>query len=212
MTTSAVTLLGDQLDHWARVRPDAPAITFGEQAFTWARWRQRISRLAGALRACGVGSGGRVATLDLNHLATVEVTLAASSLGAATVVGNFRWSPDQVRYVLADSRPAVLFYGAQFADVVKAADAVQAADAQVPRLVAVGGDDDGYEPFLAAGQPGEGTRADPEDVCLILYTSGTTGRPKSLFTKLLEERGGAVRRPSGAGLGARFRTGRAVWS
>jgi acyl-CoA synthetase (AMP-forming)/AMP-acid ligase II len=178
MTTSAVTLLGDQLDHWARVRPDAPAITFGEQAFTWARWRQRISRLAGALRACGVGSGGRVATLDLNHLATVEVTLAASSLGAATVVGNFRWSPDQVRYVLADSRPAVLFYGAQFADVVKAADAVQAADAQVPRLVAVGGDDDGYEPFLAAGQPGEGTRADPEDVCLILYTSGTTGRPK----------------------------------
>ena len=37
-------------------------------------------------------------------------------------------------------------------------------------------------------------------------------RPKSLFTKLLEERGGAVRRPSGAGLGARFRTGRAVWS
>lgn len=174
MTTSAVTLLGDRLDHWARMRPDAAAMTFGEQTLTWAQWRQRISCLAGALRACGVGAGDRVATLDLNHLAAVEVTLAASSLGAATVVANFRWSPDQVRYVLEDSRPVILFYGAQFAGVVTAAGA----DALVPRLVAVGGDGDGYEPFLAAGQPGEGTRADPEDVCLILYTSGTTGRPK----------------------------------
>jgi acyl-CoA synthetase (AMP-forming)/AMP-acid ligase II len=174
MTTSAVTLLGDRLDYWARVRPDAPAMTFGEQTLTWVQWRQRIARLAGALRASGVGAGDRVATFDLNHLATVEVTLAAASLGAATVVANFRWSPDQLRYVLEDSRPVILFYGAQFADVAKAADA----GALVPHLVAVGGEDDGYESFLAAGQPGEGTRAEPEDVCLVLYTSGTTGWPK----------------------------------
>ena len=174
MTTSAVTLLNDRLDHWARMRPDAAAITFGEQTLTWAQWRQRILRLTDALRACGVAAGDRVATLDLNSMATIEVTLAASSLGAATVVANFRWSPDQVRYVLEDSRPVVLFYGAQFADVATAARA----ETLVPRLVAVGGDDDGYEPFLAAGQPDEGTQAKPEDVCLVLYTSGTTGRPK----------------------------------
>ncbi len=174
MTTSAVTGLKGRLDHWARVRPDAAAMTFGGQTLTWAQFRERIMRLTGALRACGVGAGDRVATLDLNHLATVEVTLAASSLGAATVVGNFRWSPDQVRYVLEDSRPAVLFHGAQFTGVATAAGA----GSLVPRLVTVGGDDDGYEPFLAAGQPDEGGNPDPEDVCLILYTSGTTGRPK----------------------------------
>ena len=119
-TLPSATLLRDQLDHWARVRPEAAAMTFGQQTFTWERWRQRILRLTGALRAAGVGVGDRLAVLDLNHLATVELTLAASSLGAATVVVNFRLSPDQVRFVLTDSRPVILFHGSQFAEVADA--------------------------------------------------------------------------------------------
>lgn len=174
MTTPPAGLLSDRLDYWARVRPDAPAMTFGELALTWQQWRERILRLAGALRASGVAAGDRLVVLDLNHLAVVELTLAASRLGAATVVANFRWSPDQVRYVLEDSRPAILFHGVQFAEVVSAAGA----GGLVPRLVAVGGDHDGYEPFLDSGQPDEESRAEPDDVCLVLYTSGTVGRPK----------------------------------
>ncbi len=167
------TALRDRLDHWARVRPDDLAMTFGEQAFTWAQWRQRILRLTGALRDAGVRAGDRVVTLDLNHLATVELKLAASALGAATVPANFRLSPDQIRYILEDSRPAILFYGAQFADVASAAGA----DTLVPRRIVIGGDDE-YETFLAAGQPDEGSSTDPGEPCLVMYTSGTTGRPK----------------------------------
>jgi acyl-CoA synthetase (AMP-forming)/AMP-acid ligase II len=174
MATPSVSVLGDPLDHWARVRPDDPAITYGEQTLSWAQWRQRVARLTGALRASGVARGDRVAVLDLNHLATVELTLAASALGAVTVVVNFRWSPDQVRYALEDSRPVILFRGAQFADLATAAGA----ESLVPRLMTIGGENDGYESFLAGGQPDGGTYAKPEDVCLLLYTSGTTGRPK----------------------------------
>jgi acyl-CoA synthetase (AMP-forming)/AMP-acid ligase II len=174
ISAPTATLLRDRLDHWARVRPDDLAMTFGEQAFTWGQWRQRILRLTGALRAAGVRPGGRLAVLDLNHLATVELTLAGSALGAATVVANFRSSPDQIRYVLEDSRPVLLCHGAQFAGAATAAGA----DTLVPRRVVIGGDDDEYEPFLAAGQPDEGAGAGPDSVCLVLYTSGTTGRPK----------------------------------
>ena len=117
--------------------------------------------------------GDRLAVLDLNHLATVELTLAASSLGAATVPANFRLSPGQVRYILEDSRPVILFLGAQLAEVAAAAGA----GTLVPRRVVIGGDDE-YEPFLAAGQPDEGADAAPDDVCLVMYTSGTTGNPK----------------------------------
>jgi acyl-CoA synthetase (AMP-forming)/AMP-acid ligase II len=171
MTLPSSTLLRDSLDHWARVRPDDLAITFGEQAFTWGQWRTRVLRLTGALRAAGVRANDRVAVLDLNHIATVELTLAASALGAATVPANFRLSPDQIRYMLEDSRPVVLFLGAGFAGVATAAGA----DTFVPRQVVI---DDEYEPFLASGQPDEGTSAGPDDACLVMYTSGTTGRPK----------------------------------
>ena len=154
----AATLLRDRLDHWASTRPDDTAITFGTQTYTWGQWRQRILRLAGALRDAGVRPGDRLTVLDLNHLATVELTLAASALGAATVPANFRLSPDQIRYILEDSRPVMLFQGAQLADVAAAAGA----DSLVPRRVVIGGEGDEYEPFLAAGQPDEGSSAGPE--------------------------------------------------
>ena len=169
----AATLLRDRVDHWARVRPDAIAVTFGEQTFTWAQWRQRILRLSGALRDAGVRPGDRLAVVDLNHLATVELTMAGSALGAATAMVNFRLSPDQVRYILEDSRPVILFHGAQFAEVVTTLDA----ETLVSRRIVIGGNDD-YEPFLAAGQPDEGESVKPDEVCLVMYTSGTTGRPK----------------------------------
>jgi len=165
-----MTLLRDRLDHWARLRPDDLALTFGEQAFTWGQWRMRVLRLTGALRSAGVRAGDRIAVLDLNHIATVELTLAASALGAATVPANFRLSPDQIRYILSDCRPVMLFVGAGFADVAAAAGA----DTLVPRLIAL----DEYEAFLAAGQPDPGANVEPDDVCLVMYTSGTTGRPK----------------------------------
>ena len=169
----AATLLRDRVDHWARVRPDAIAVAFGEQTFSWARWRQRILRLSGALRDAGVRPGDRLAVLDLNHLATVELTMAGSALGAATAMVNFRLSPDQVRYILEDSRPVILFHGAQFAEVVTTLDA----ETLVSRRIVIGGNDE-YEPFLAAGQPDEGESVKPDEVCLVMYTSGTTGRPK----------------------------------
>jgi acyl-CoA synthetase (AMP-forming)/AMP-acid ligase II len=159
-------LLRDGLDQWAEERPYAPAMTFGERSFTWDQWRERILTLTGALRSSGVRAGDRLAVLDLNHLATVELTLAASSFGAATVVLNFRSSPDQVRYVLDDSAPVMLFHGAQFTD--------QAGPLAARRVVI----EDEYEEFLAGGTPVADELAEPDDVCLVMYTSGTSGRPK----------------------------------
>jgi acyl-CoA synthetase (AMP-forming)/AMP-acid ligase II len=151
-------------------------MTFGDQTFTWGQWRRRITWLAGALRAAGVSAGDRLAVLDLNHLAVIELTMAAASLGAATVPLNFRLSPDQVGYILDDSRPVMFFYGAQLSGVANAV----AVEVLGPRRVVIGGDHDEYEPFLAAGQygDGDGDGAGPDDVCLVMYTSGTTGRPK----------------------------------
>ena len=154
----AATLLRDRLDHWARIAPRRHRDHFRRhRPSPGGSGAQRILRLAGALRDAGVRPGDRLTVLDLNHLATVELTLAASALGAATVPANFRLSPDQIRYILEDSRPVILFHGAQLADVAAAAGA----DSLVPRRVVIGGDSDEYEPFLAAGQPDEGSERRP---------------------------------------------------
>jgi len=166
--------LRDRLDYWAMVRPDVTAVTFQDVSYTWAQWRRRILRLSSALRGAGLVRGDRIAVLDLNNLATLELLLAGSGIGVATVVVNSRLTADQIGYVLDDCRPEILFTGSGFMGVAGEAGAGKLAD----RRMIVGGDADEYEEFLASGTGEELRPATAEDVCLILYTSGTTGSPK----------------------------------
>ena len=72
--------------------PDREALAFGEQSWTWAQLDDRVRRAAGALRASGLGPSDRLAVFDKNHPACIELTLAASLIGAANVVVSFRLS------------------------------------------------------------------------------------------------------------------------
>ncbi|WP_104089694.1 AMP-binding protein [Arthrobacter sp. GMC3] len=181
-TLTAPILLRDRLDYWAHKRPDADAIVFGDASYTWAQWRPRILQLTDALRLAGIKRGDRILTFDQNHLAITELTLAASALGAGTVVGNFRLAPSQLSYILADSAPKIVFYGAELHGILQAANA----ETPLPRTIVIGGENDEYEPFLATGSAEADGAAEggddvvPEDTVLVMYTSGTTGKPKGV--------------------------------
>ncbi|MEV8441373.1 long-chain fatty acid--CoA ligase [Actinosynnema sp. NPDC051121] len=152
----------------ARMSPDRVAIVHSGH-ITYAGFAVRVTRLAHRLREAGVRPGDRVAYLGPNHPSFVEVMFAAHVLGAIFVPVNFRLTAPEVAYVLADSEPLVLLHAPHCAEVVR-----ESGFAGV--VVAV---DEGYEQWLAAG------RAEPideavgqDDIALVLYTSGTTGRPK----------------------------------
>ena len=176
-TRTQPQVLQDNLDYWAEVKAEETAIDFEGRSYSWAELKTRVLRLAGALQEAGVVRGSRVATFDANHLALIEVTLAAARLGAATVIANHRISAEQLEYLLQDSAPRILFYGAEFQGTVE----LSGAAASVARLVSIDGSADQYEPFLISGA-GLSTdqAAAPDDTCLIVYTSGTTGRPKGV--------------------------------
>jgi acyl-CoA synthetase (AMP-forming)/AMP-acid ligase II len=170
----------DAVAQWAAVQPGAEALTYGPVRWTWAQWDDRIRRVAGGLAALGLGRGGRVAFLDKNNPACLEVCLGAGLLGAATAVVNWRLAAGELDYVINDSGATVLFAGS---DLLPAVAAIRDRLPHVREVITVGGPSDSYEPFLGAARPVPGRHAEvsDEDLWLVMYSSGTTGRPKGVM-------------------------------
>src|ERR1700710_757397 len=89
----------DSLARHAYSIPDEVAIRFEGSSLTWARFDDRVRRLAAAFADRGVRKGDRVVVLMTNRPEFVETTLAANALGGIAVPVNFRLTPDEVGYV-----------------------------------------------------------------------------------------------------------------
>jgi fatty-acyl-CoA synthase len=160
----------------ARKTPRAAALVHEGRTLGYAGLLGRVARLAHALRGLGVRPGDRVAYLGPNHPAFLETLFATGMAGGIFVPLNTRLAAPEIAYQLADSGASVLVYGPSHAEL---ADAVRGGTAD--RDVRAVGDrgEGGYEALLAAA-PDEPLDLPValDDPCMIMYTSGTTGRPK----------------------------------
>jgi len=178
---SAPRFLDERVAHWAATKPDEEAITYLGRTWTWSQWNDRVRRLAGALQAWGIKRGDVVAFLDKNHPACVELTLAAASLGAANAIINFRLAADELDFVLNDCGAKVLIVGAELRPSVDAITDKLTAVEHIVSVTPEGSDGDEYEALLAGATPVDRSPdVQPDDVSIIMYSSGTTGRPKGV--------------------------------
>jgi fatty-acyl-CoA synthase len=170
----------NQLERHALMQPGAPALRFLDNTVTWAELRRRVAALAGALSRRGVGSGDRVMILMLNRTEFVESVLAANMIGAIAVPINFRLTPAEIAFLVQDCEARVLITESILAAVAAGVRNITS----VIETIAVA-DDAGDEGLLSyedlVNEPGDA--AQPVDVpndspALIMYTSGTTGRPR----------------------------------
>jgi fatty-acyl-CoA synthase len=173
--------MSDQLARHARRTPDVPALRFDGAGRSYGELDERVTRLARALADRGVGTGDRIAVLALNGMEAWEAYLAGVRLGAIVVPVNFRLVADEVAYVLTDSGATALVVDAPLAEV--AAKAREQAPAVGTVLVISGasagpGSEDYEQALAAAATEPLDVVVDEEQPAFIMYTSGTTGRPK----------------------------------
>lgn len=152
------------------------AVVFGDERFSYRDLDLRVSAVAGNLARAGVAQGERVALLLGNRLEFVTAVLACARLGAISVPMNIRQRRPEIAYVLNDCAATTLIHEADLA-------AELPGPGELPHRVrryVCGGPCKGARPFadLEADALAPAVDIGEEDVASILYTSGTTGRPK----------------------------------
>lgn len=172
----------DWIAHHAARRPEAFAAVDLESGrrLTYRAFNRRIAALAGHLQeACGIGPGARVALLAHNSTDAFELQFACFRLGAIFVPLNWRLALPELDAIVADCMPAVLVHDVEFAG---RAEELARRHAIAHRL-ARGPEESPYERAIATAAPQAVSEAlTHDDICTILYTSGTTGVPKGSLT------------------------------
>jgi acyl-CoA synthetase (AMP-forming)/AMP-acid ligase II len=166
----------------AQHTPDAPALVMavGGETVTYAELEDRSRRLAAALRARGVAAGDHIAILMENNRAFLEVAWAAQRSGLYYTAINSHLRPGEVQYLVDDSGAVALVASEAMADVVAGLDL-----SRIPVRVAGAGVLPGFEPYDALLETAEpGPLEDDREGREMLYSSGTTGRPKGVRKQL----------------------------
>ncbi|HEV8586093.1 MAG TPA: AMP-binding protein [Methylomirabilota bacterium] len=172
-----MTLAG-LLERAALRRPQAPAVVDGNRRLTYAELLARSRALAEGFRKLGVARGDRMLIVLRNRLEHVLAYWALQLLGGVAAPVNFRLAAGELRYVLHDSGARVALCEPSTAPAL-----AEAAEGAAVRVVAVGqGGPPGALDFdeVAAARPGAPPAVSESDLSLLLYTSGTTGRPKGV--------------------------------
>ena len=162
----------------ARYAPDRPALITPHGDRTFGELNGNANRLVNALRSRGLGPGDSLSLVCANRPQFAEVTAACLRMGVRATPVNWHLTGEEIAYILEDSDAKAIIGDARFADAV--AEAARRVPAVAIRL-AIAGPIDGFESYddALAGQPAD----DPEEPVLgraMLYTSGTTGRPKGV--------------------------------
>ncbi|MEH7300999.1 acyl-CoA synthetase [Neobacillus drentensis] len=175
--------IGSLLTQNARKYPELLAIECEGRSYTYRQFNEEVNQLAHGLMEQGVKKGDKLALMMKNSDHFVFTFFAAAKIGAVAVPVNFRLTASEVQYILQQSDAAVVVCDQEFESII--AEAKQGAGV---RLVITVGEPEitgyfSYEKILSANKEEPNVEVSQKDDLEILYTSGTTGRPKgALFT------------------------------
>ena len=174
--------VGSLLNITASKYPARTAIISEEGRWTYTALKARTDQLAGALINAGLKKGDRIAVLFFNCSYFVESYFAAVKIGLVVTPVNFRLTGPEIEYILNDAEPILLFYDPEFEQTL---EEIRERLVSVRHFISPQNNEFSmsvkYEDFLTGGSADisiQAARVSENDPCQLMYTSGTTGRPK----------------------------------
>jgi 2-furoate---CoA ligase len=172
--------------------PHALALVDDGVRLTYVQWHDQVARAAAGLSALGLGRGDRLLSVLQNRHEAATLHWACQFLGVVVVPLNWRAKPEEVDYCIADADVKVVFFEGASADAVQYSSGART----LPRIsVGLPDNDDAtstWAELLSAEPTALESAADADDVSLMLYTSGTTGKPKGVPRRHRQERAAAL--------------------
>lgn len=166
-----VNLSSHILRHAAR-SPNNVAIIYGDERIRYAEFADRILHMAGYMQECGIRQNDVVAAVMKNSTAFLDIAYAASHIGAVFLPVNFRLTPEEIQYIVGDARAKLLFADAEFEENICGFNPTVFVNEDAQRNTFV---------ITSTARRAQPTPRNPEDLFRLMYTSGTTDRPKGVM-------------------------------
>ncbi|HJX69629.1 MAG TPA: AMP-binding protein, partial [Dehalococcoidia bacterium] len=161
--------------------PDRDCVLFEGKRYTFSQINERSNRLANSLANLGIKKGDMVAILQVNCHQFLEIYYAVAKLGAILVPLNFRAKEDELNYMLNNCGAVAIFIGDRY---VKMVDTMRPNLTFVKHYVSIDGKEKNmhyYEELISSGSPDDVVSdVSDDDITILMYTAGTTGRPKGV--------------------------------
>ncbi|MCK9233484.1 MAG: acyl--CoA ligase [Syntrophales bacterium] len=180
------------VEKWAQEKPGAEALVFGDERLSWKDFKDRMDRIARAYLAIGVEKGDRIALLSAARNEFLLTYMAAGKVGGMWLGLNPKFTLDELRYQIGDSKPVVLIAVRTFLgnDLAATIAALKEEFPFIKRVLVIGDPVEGTENFqdfidrprpeLDAAMEKRAADIRPGDDALLMYTSGSTGKPKGV--------------------------------
>ena len=161
--------------------PERDVIVFEGRRWAYAQFNERVNRLAHALSTLEVNKGDRIGMLSVNCNQYIESYFAAATLGAIFVPLNFRAKADELNHMIANAEAKILCVGSRYLDMV---DSLLPQLPTIKNFISIDSASNGklyYEDLINSSSSDEFMcEIGDEDITILIYTAGTTGRPKGV--------------------------------
>lgn len=176
-------LLGEMLARNARKCPDLEGVIFNDKRVRYRQLDERVNRLTNALVSKGLKKGEPIGLLMPNRLEMLEIFFAGAKIGAVNVPVNTRLAAKEIAYIMNNAEVKILFLTENFMETM---ETIKKDLPSVEDYILIGRPGSGsykdYESFMASGSTTPPrVRLQDDDTAFIIYTAGTTGKPKGVL-------------------------------